>query len=102
MSQFANPTGFFGKILAKGMAWGHKDFYKNTAKALNLKHDDKYLEIGFGSGLFIKKYVSNVSRIAGRSFPERPEGSREKRSAAQAEGVSALPRGKGWGADAGD
>jgi len=68
MSQFANPTGFFGKILAKGMAWGHKDFYKNTAKALNLKHDDKYLEIGFGSGLFIKKYVSNVSRIAGLDY----------------------------------
>ena len=70
MSQFANPTGFFGKILAKGMAWGHKDFYKNTAKALNLKHDDKYLEIGFGSGLFIKKYVSNVSRIAGLDYSE--------------------------------
>jgi len=70
MSQFANPTGFFGKILAKGMAWGHKDFYKNTAKALNIKHDDKYLEIGFGSGLFIKKYVSNVSRIAGLDYSE--------------------------------
>lgn len=70
MSQFANPTGFFGKILAKGMAWGHKDFYKNTAKTLNLKHDDKYLEIGFGSGLFIKKYVSNVSRIAGLDYSE--------------------------------
>ena len=70
MSQFANPAGFFGRILAKGMAWGHKDFYKNTAKALNLKHDDKYLEIGFGSGLFIKKYVSNVSRIAGLDYSE--------------------------------
>jgi len=65
MSQFEKPTGFFGKILAKGMAWGHKDFYKNTAKFLNLKNDDKYLEIGFGSGIFIKKYVSNVSKIAG-------------------------------------
>ncbi len=70
MSQFAKPTGFFGKILAKGMARGHKVFYKNTAKALNLKHDDKYLEIGFGSGLFIKKYVSNVSRIAGLDYSE--------------------------------
>ena len=68
MSQFAKPTGFFGKILAKGMARGHKDFYKNTAKAMNLKHDDKFLEIGFGSGLFIKKYVSNVSKIAGLDY----------------------------------
>jgi ubiquinone/menaquinone biosynthesis C-methylase UbiE len=70
MSQFAKPTGFFGKMLAKGMAWGHKDFYKNTAKALDLKHNDKYLEIGFGAGLFIKRYVSHVSRIAGLDYSE--------------------------------
>jgi ubiquinone/menaquinone biosynthesis C-methylase UbiE len=70
MSQVAKPTGFFGKILARGMAWGHKDFYKHTAKALNLQHDDKYLEIGFGSGLFIRKYASHVSRIAGLDYSE--------------------------------
>jgi len=70
MSQFAKPTGFFGKILAKGMARGHKNFYRNAAKAMNLKYDDKYLEIGFGSGLFIKKYVSNVSRIVGLDYSE--------------------------------
>ena len=65
MSQFAKPTGLLGRILAKGMAWGHKDFYENTAKVLDLKNIDKYLEIGFGSGLFIKKYASHVSSIAG-------------------------------------
>ncbi len=65
MSQAAKPTGSLGKILARGMAWGHKDFYENTAKVLNLRHDDEYLEIGFGSGFFIKKYASHVSRIAG-------------------------------------
>jgi len=70
MSQFGKPTGLFGKLLAKGMAWGHRDFFKNTAKALNLKHDDKYLEIGFGSGLFIKKYASHVARIAGLDYSE--------------------------------
>jgi len=70
MSQVAKPTGLFGKILAKGMAWGHKDFYKNTARVLNLKNDDKYLEIGFGSGLFIKKYASHVARIAGLDYSE--------------------------------
>jgi len=70
MSQFRKPTGFFGKLLAKGMAWGHRDFYKNTAKALNLKHDDKYLEIGFGSGMFIKKYASHVAKIAGLDYSE--------------------------------
>ena len=70
MSQFAKPTGFFGKILAKGMARGHKDFYKNAVKAINPKKDDEYLEIGFGSGIFIKKYMSHVSKIAGIDHSE--------------------------------
>lgn len=70
MSQFAKPTGFFGKILAKGMARGHKEFYKNALKAINPKKDDKYLEIGFGSGIFINKYMTHVSRIAGIDYSE--------------------------------
>ena len=70
MPQPGKPTGFFGKLLARGMAWGHKDFYKNTAKALDLKHNDKYLEIGFGSGIFIQKYASQVSKIAGIDYSE--------------------------------
>jgi len=70
MSQFAKPTGFFGKILAKGMARGHKDFYKNAARVINPTNDDIYLEIGFGSGIFIKKYMSHVSKIAGIDYSE--------------------------------
>jgi len=70
MSQVAKPTGFFGKMLAKGMARGHKEFYKNALKAINPKKDDKYLEIGFGSGVFINKYMSQVSRIAGIDHSE--------------------------------
>lgn len=70
MSQARKPTGFLGKFYARSMAWGHRGFYKNTAKALNLQPDDTLLEIGFGSGLFIKKYVSHVSRIAGLDYSE--------------------------------
>jgi ubiquinone/menaquinone biosynthesis C-methylase UbiE len=70
MSQFAKPTGFFGRMLAKGMARGHKEFYKKTFEAINPKMDDEYLEIGFGSGLFIKKYMSHVSKIAGIDYSE--------------------------------
>jgi len=70
MSQFAKPTGFFGKILAKGMARGHKEFYKKAFEVINPKNDDKYLEIGFGSGIFIKKYMSHVSKIAGIDYSE--------------------------------
>lgn len=47
------------------MAWGHRDFYRNTAKVLDLGQDDRLLEVGFASGYFIKKYASNVARIAG-------------------------------------
>ena len=70
MSQFAKPTGFFGRMLAKGMARGHKEFYKKTFEAINPKKDDEYLEIGFGSGIFIKKYISHVSKIAGIDYSE--------------------------------
>jgi len=70
MPQVSKPTGFFGRLLARGMALGHRGFYKNTARILELKNDDKYLEIGFGSGLFIKKYASNLSRIAGIDYSE--------------------------------
>ncbi len=65
MAKVSRPTGFFGKLLARGMAFSHRSFYKNTARILELKADDRYLEIGFGSGLFIKKYASHLSRIAG-------------------------------------
>lgn len=70
MPQAEKPTGFFGRILARGWAWGHRGFYKNTARILELQPDDEYLEIGFGSGLFIKKYASHVSRIAGLDYSE--------------------------------
>lgn len=68
MSQAEKPTGFVGKFLARSMAWGHRSFYKNTARALDLCSDDKYLEIGFGSGFFTKKYASHVSKIAGLDY----------------------------------
>lgn len=65
MPKVSKPTGFSGKLLARGMAFGHRSFYKNAARTAELKDYDRYLEIGFGSGLFIKKYASHVSRIAG-------------------------------------
>ena len=70
MSQFAKPTGYFGKILAKGMARGHREFYENALKVINPQKDDTYLEIGFGSGVFINKYLTHISRIAGIDYSE--------------------------------
>jgi ubiquinone/menaquinone biosynthesis C-methylase UbiE len=68
MPQAAKPTGFFGRLLARGMAWGHRSFYNNTARVVDLHPNDVYLEIGFGSGLFIKKHASHVSRIVGLDY----------------------------------
>jgi ubiquinone/menaquinone biosynthesis C-methylase UbiE len=65
MSRNSNPSGFFGRLHARGMAWGHRHFYSNTARILDLKQRDKFLEIGFGSGMFIRRYASHTSRIAG-------------------------------------
>lgn len=52
------------------MALGHRGFYENTAKVLSLTPDDSYLEIGFGSGSFIKKYAFHAKRIAGLDYSE--------------------------------
>jgi ubiquinone/menaquinone biosynthesis C-methylase UbiE len=68
MSQAAKPTGILGKILARGMAWGHREFYRNAARELDLREDDDFLEIGFGSGLFISRYAKHVKRIAGIDY----------------------------------
>ena len=65
MTQFGKPTGKLGKILAKGFAFGHKDFYKNTAFVAELTESDELLEIGFGSGMFINKYAKHIKHIAG-------------------------------------
>ena len=70
MAQASKPVGFFGRLSARGMALGHRSFYKNTARILNLQSDDMLLEIGFGSGFFIKKYASHVSRISGLDYSE--------------------------------
>lgn len=70
MSQYGKPTGFFGRFLARGMAWGHRDFYVNTARVLDLKAEDECLEIGFGSGYFIRDYASHAARVAGIDLSE--------------------------------
>jgi len=70
MSQISQPAGILGKFLAWGMSRGTRSFYKNTARIVRLKNDDRYLEIGFGSGLFIKKYASHVAHISGLDVSE--------------------------------
>ena len=64
----AKPTGFSGRMLARVMAVTHKTIFRNldnnVVAKLDLQPDD-YLEIGFGSGSFMKSHVSHVRSIAG-------------------------------------
>ena len=70
LSQAAKPRGFWGRIAARLMAYGHRPIYKNVATVLDLQPDDDFLEIGFGSGIFIKKYASHVRSITGLEYSE--------------------------------
>ncbi len=60
-----NPTGFWGRFAARLMAIGHKPVYKAAAAALELRKDDSLLDIGCGSGFFLKKYADLPSSISG-------------------------------------
>ena len=70
LSQAAKPIGFWGRIKARLMAIAHRTIYKNVAAALNLQPEDDYLEIGCGSGIFMKSYALHVHSIAGLDHSE--------------------------------
>jgi ubiquinone/menaquinone biosynthesis C-methylase UbiE len=70
LSQGAKPMGFWGRIIARIRAIAHRAIYKNVASVLNLQPEDDYLEIGFGSGSFMKSYASHVQNIAGLDYSE--------------------------------
>lgn len=70
VSQPAKPRGFWGRIIARLMPIAHRAIYKSVATVLNLQPEDDYLEIGFGSGIFIKSYASHVRSVAGLDYSE--------------------------------
>lgn len=70
LSQAAKPIGFCGRIRARLMAIAHRTIYRNVAAALNLQPEDDYLEIGCGSGIFMKLYASHVRSITGLDHSE--------------------------------
>ena len=65
MNEAAKPIVFWDRIIAGLIAIAHRSIYKHVADALNLQPEDNYLEIGCGSGFFIKSYASHVRSIAG-------------------------------------
>jgi cyclopropane fatty-acyl-phospholipid synthase-like methyltransferase len=65
-AQFGRPTGFCGMIAGKIMAYtpSNQDRIRWTISLLNIKPDDRLLEIGFGPGLAIEL----ASKIASEGF----------------------------------
>ncbi len=59
------PSGFWGRVAARLMEIGHRKVYKKVAAALELKKEDDLLDVGCGSGIFIKKFASQIRFAAG-------------------------------------
>ena len=70
----AKPTGFSGRMPARIMAVTHKTIFNNldrcVAAKLDLPPEDDYLEIGFGSGSFMRSHAPQVRSIAGLDHSE--------------------------------
>jgi len=50
INQCRKPTGFFGKLMAKGMNKGHSEMASWGLKAIQINSDDIILDIGCGGG----------------------------------------------------
>ncbi|UZJ40541.1 methyltransferase domain-containing protein [Prosthecochloris sp. SCSIO W1101] len=65
LSQAAKPSGLKGMALAYLMRWVHRTEYNAVAEALQLGRNDRFLEIGCGSGFFLWKYAAGTAESAG-------------------------------------
>ena len=70
LPQNVKPRGFWGRIAVRVMAKGLRTTYKHVATVLDLKPEDDFLEIGFGSGIFMRSYAAHVRSITGLDHSE--------------------------------
>jgi len=64
------PSGFIGIAAGLIMLLRHRRSYRLAWKTLNLNEKDRFLEIGFGVGRFLKKASNVVSFTAGIDHSE--------------------------------
>lgn len=55
--QFRKPTGWIGKIVAKGMNRGNAPMSDSAIAALDVQATDHVMEIGFGGGAALKRLL---------------------------------------------
>ena len=65
LSALEKPVGLRGRLVARFMGFAHRSLYKAVAAQLALTEEDDFIEIGYGSGMFIKKHASHVTMAAG-------------------------------------
>jgi ubiquinone/menaquinone biosynthesis C-methylase UbiE len=70
MSTAKKPVGLRGRLVARFMGWAHGSLYRAVAKQLALTEEDEFIDIGYGSGMFIKKHASHVKMAAGVDISE--------------------------------
>jgi ubiquinone/menaquinone biosynthesis C-methylase UbiE len=56
-----NPSGFTGKLFGKLMEWTNADAYQKALQALAPSDNERFLEIGFGTGRFAEMLLSNTA-----------------------------------------
>jgi ubiquinone/menaquinone biosynthesis C-methylase UbiE len=59
---FGRPKGFLGRLGGVIMARANRDAAKQVIKLLDLRLDDKVLEVGFGPGVGIQLLLERVTR----------------------------------------
>ena len=73
-SQFGRPRGIVGRLVGMILAYENRERNEWAVGLLDLKPDDRVLEIGFGPGLAIEQMASIVTRglVAGAQPPLSP------------------------------
>lgn len=69
-SAVKKPVGLKGRLVARFMGFAHRSLYKAVAEQLALTEEDEFIDIGYGSGIFIKKHASHVKMAAGVDISE--------------------------------
>jgi ubiquinone/menaquinone biosynthesis C-methylase UbiE len=56
-----SPSGFIGQLFGKLMEWTNADAYHKALQALAPSDNDRFLEIGFGTGCFAEMLLSTTT-----------------------------------------
>jgi arsenite methyltransferase len=69
--QFRKPTGFLGRVISLIMIRGNKPAYDKLIPLLDIRQQDKVLEIGYGHGLGVGKISNGYDcTVTGIDFSE--------------------------------